>query len=119
MKEKIIKFIIIALVAFFSARMAYGDTVQQVRYPYIERIDIGYSPQAFSTDSITRVKNTKVIRHAKEEEESISYGKCVGVGILYLVFVIMVIIIAVGSVLGLIGISLVLITAFKHKKSLN
>ena len=70
MKENIIKFIIIALTAFFSASMAYCENTQQIKYPCVERIEIGYSPQAFSTDSLTRVKNAKVIKHAKDETEN-------------------------------------------------
>ena len=115
MKEKIIKFIIIALVALFSAKMACADTVQQVRYPYVERVEIGYSPQAFSTDSVTRAKNTKVIRHAKQEEKEITI---LDVAVI-LVGVIILGLMGIGGIqfiILMLGIIAMLLTRIFHKK---
>lgn len=70
MKEKFIKFLIIAFVAFISARMACAaDSIQQVKYPSTERIELGikcdsllnYKAEIHNNDSKVTLKPSDII----------------------------------------------------------
>lgn len=117
MKEKIIKFTIVALMAFFSASMACADTVKQLKYPYVERIEVGYQPQAFSLDSTATKPIAKVNKKVDEEEENkLGYGRDIGIGVLYLLVFLIGCWLGLVIVLGTLGIVSLILTKIFHKK---
>ena len=113
MKEKFIKFVIIAITAFFSVSMAYGDTVytEYTKVTWIDKdgITIGYKLDEFSP-----TKDTLKVNPTKDNEPMISGRdvlECFGHSIWFYVFFIFVL------WLGLFFIVVVLLTiiAFCHK----
>ena len=74
MKEKFIKFVIIALMALFSARMACADSIQQVKYPYVEKVEIGYKLYPLDMDSAAVAQAIKQKTVVNKEEKKVIGG---------------------------------------------
>lgn len=110
MKEKIIKFIIIALTAFFSATMAYADN----KYPYVERVEIGCEPIHFEyNDSLkVAIPQKMVVKANKEDDNSQELLDGFDVILIFLIVVLYIIVCCVSLflVLGLGGIALLWLT---------
>ena len=115
MKEKIIKFIIIALVALFSARMACADSIQQVKYPYVERVEIGYKPQPFEIDSIAKTQTIKIKKEEKTNNKKIS-GLDILISFLAVVGICLLCFGFMYFIISFFGVIAILLVKFFHKK---
>lgn len=119
MKEKIIKFIVVALVAFFSASMACADNAQQqAKYPYVyEKIEIGYPLDEFTLDSIAKKQTIKYkVKPKQEKEEEFDYTKDILLAIVFLFFFFLLSVGGVGVILSIIGLGALLVTQLFHKR---
>jgi hypothetical protein len=116
MKEKINRFIIIGLVAFFSPSMACADTAEKVNYPYIERVEIGFKPQEFALDSTARKQTVRTEKKVDEEETDWNFGKDVAIAVMFLLAFIMFCFLGLVIILGGLGFISLLITKLFHKK---
>lgn len=92
MREKIIRFIVIALVAFFSASMACADTIEKAKYPYVERIDVGYKIKPFESSDTIQYYSKKIMTEEEKEnaelDKKIKYGIGHGAAITFFFYVV-------------------------------
>ena len=110
MKERLIKFIIIALTAFLSASMACAET----KYPYVERVEVGLKPIQFEyNDSLKVAIPQKVVVKANKEDDN-NQELLTGTDVILIFFLVILYIIvccvSLFLVLGLGGIILLWIT---------